>query len=633
MNIIELKQALTEAFPYEWNLAPQIGHGVLSTNAAFKLAKEQGKNPTEIAFELTTTINTFFAEKSLPFIGKATGPYLNISFTEEGLQSFFYQKESFELTPTNTNPLLLDYFAPNVGKTMHIGNIRSSNIGETLRRIFETHYTTVISNNHLGDWGIQFGLLLWGIERVKTLKLDFQTIDWENELPLEIVAKLQKIYVEVNKLCETDETIKQETKIFAEKLEGEMVSGKAHKSIELWKNIVNASVYSYTNSEGYLGVNCTHRDEKTPFLTEELKSKLEQYNGVWSVNSHHKQGQFDVILGESFYTYFMGEAEYWVEKGLAVKEGLAIYFDLEDIGLGRCYIVTSEGYSIYAGRDILARFLWSGLFDSHLSISCADSRQMHSFNQVFAVVQKIATSGIYDDRPFPLLTQEKTLETMRRLAQKEALKHVSFGFMTLPEGAMSTRKGKVLLFETLKNQLEKEVEKVLLEKNPKIKLRSPFYQKVQKISVAALKWQDLYRDREQDIVFDVKDVIKFEGNTGVYQLYTLSRISNILRKTETSNKLHPESLILLNQTELDILAYMYTLPYTIEGVVTTMKPHVLCSHLFEFNTMVNSWYVEYSVSREEDLSRRDALLHLCVRITKHIKYCLELLGIEAVDEL
>jgi arginyl-tRNA synthetase len=296
-------------------------------------------------------------------------------------------------------------------------------------------------------------------------------------------------------------------------------------------------------------------------------------------------------------------------------------------------VVTSEGYSIYAFRDIVARFVWAGCFGSTLNITCTDNRQAHSFKQVFHIVTRLAESDIYAQKLFGPLTADQTQRACDILKTPTSLSHVAFGFMTLPEGAMSARKGVVLLFDTLKSKVEKEVERVLLEKNEKLKQNQAFYVKVQKIAVAALKWQDLSRDREQDIVFDIGQVTKFEGNTGIYQLYTLSRISNILRRQETTARLHPESVILLNQTELEIIKKMYSLPVILEQVSGTLKPHILCQYLFELTTLINSWYAIYPVGTEADLSRKDALLHLITKMTKHIEFCLELLGISPINEM
>lgn len=639
MLITQLTEQLATKFPYSWSLPPDLTKGILTTNQAFLLSKVLKKSPQEVAINLANKIQQFFDSQNLEFVAVALGPYINIDFSDNGIQNYFYKNKVDALSPTDTSKILLEYFSPNVGKKMHIGNIRTANIGESLRRILSLKHINVITNNHLGDWGIQFGFLIWGVSHIEKLGLGLNGIDWDNENSDETVNILQKIYVKVNELTETDSEIKKECQITARELElnfGENPNGKIEST---WRKIIDVSIKSYTSAEGYLGLNVLsdyQSDNENDINLNQFRDK----EGLWQYNPDHKNGQFDIIIGESFYQYFMQEIrdlssvsrKEFAGLDFIRTEGDAIYADLEEYGLGRCYLISSDGYSIYAARDVLARFVWAGSFGTSMHISIADNRQNHTFQQSFKVIQKIIQSGYYNDRLFGLLTQKQTDTAIQSLSQ-DSLKHVSFGFMSLPEGAMSTRKGTVLLFETVKNLLEKEVENVLIEKNPEVKINPEFNQKVQKIAVAALKWQDLSKDREQDIIFDVKQVTKFEGNTGVYQLYTLARISNILRKNETTSKLDPENIIMLNPTEIEILKKMYQLPYAVNGVIDNLKPHILCNYLYEFTTMVNSWYAEYSVAREEDSHRKDALLHLCFRIKIHIAYCLTLLGIEPVDSL
>jgi arginyl-tRNA synthetase len=639
MTISQLTKLLQTEFPYNWTLPPDLKKGILTTNQAFILAKELQKNPNAIAQELCSTIQSYLDKHSDGFTVQAVGPYINIDFSEAGFQTYFYQNKVETIEPDNDAKILVEYFAPNVGKKMHIGNIRTANIGESLRRTLSLKHTSVISNNHLGDWGIQFGLLIWGVKNIDKLGLQIYTINWDDENSDETVNLLQKIYVRVNELSQEDESIRKECQATARDLELNFGQNPDNELESTWKKIINVSIKSYTSAEAYLGLNVLQNDKNN--VENDLNlDQFEGRDGLWQYNKTHKNGQFDVIIGESFYLYFMKEIAALADApradypglGFIQKEDDAIFADLESEGLGRCYLISSDGYSIYAARDVIARFVWAGLFHTSLHISLADNRQSHTFQQTFCVIRKIIESGYYRSRQFGLLTKEQTQQALQTL-EKDSLKHVSFGFMTLPEGAMSTRKGTVLLFETVKQLLEKEIEKVLIEKTPGVKINASFNQKVQKIAVAALKWQDLSKDREQDIIFDVKQVTKFEGNTGVYQLYTLARVANILVKNETSNKLEPESMILLNDTEQEILKKMYQLPYVVMSANENLKPHILCNYIFEFSTLVNSWYAEFSVAREEDLSRKDALLHMCYRIKIHLSYCLTLLGIEPIESL
>jgi arginyl-tRNA synthetase len=160
-------------------------------------------------------------------------------------------------------------------------------------------------------------------------------------------------------------------------------------------------------------------------------------------------------------------------------------------------------------------------------------------------------------------------------------------------------------------------------------------QKIQTISIAALKWMDLHRDREQDVIFDLDRFLKFEGNTGVYQLYTVVRLNSILENNAAIRK-NLKIIIkdnFLNQEELDILKKTYTLPLVLEKICQNYKPHHLCNYLFELTTDINSWYSKYSVTNETNESRKYALLLLCEYLKAHLSFGLSLLGINTVDKL
>jgi arginyl-tRNA synthetase len=633
MNINQLITTLTTQFPFTWNLPPDTKLGLLTTNQAFILAKETKENPAILATNLCSDINVFFADNQMEFIANTAGPYININFNAKKLNSELLTiQKTVDLEKTDESRFI-EYLSPNVGKKMHVGHIRTADIGESLRRIMALKYSGVISNNHLGDWGIQFGLLIWGIEHVKELGLGLQNVDWKNENADETVNTLQKIYVKVNELCETDENIRKQTQLNATILEQKLLVDEPDKTIEIWKQIIDVSIKSYTAGEGYLGLNLVTQNNENGKKSFDLPSNMVDKLGVWQAFETHKNGAFDLIIGESYYAHFITEIDRWVEAGIATQEGKAIYVDLEDQKLGRCYLVSSDGYSIYAARDVIARFVWAGVFGSTQYLSLVDNRQSHSIKQSFAVLAKILKAEIYKQTNFGDLSLNQTQKAVEILSQKQALVHVSFGFMSLPSGAMSTRTGNILLFETVKNLLEDEVERVLLTKNASQKQNQDFNQKVAKISVAALKWQDLSNDRDKDIVFDPAQVVKFEGNTGVYQLYTLARINNIVNKNETTSPLTYKTGEFLNELENEIMKKQFQLPYVLEQVLATNKPHILCNHLYEFTTLVNSWYACTPVGREENSNRRDALIQLCKKISNHIEICLVLLGIEPVETL
>jgi arginyl-tRNA synthetase len=231
-----------------------------------------------------------------------------------------------------------------------------------------------------------------------------------------------------------------------------------------------------------------------------------------------------------------------------------------------------------------------------------------------------------------LLSREQTDRAITNLA-KNQYHHIPNGYLLLTDGAMSSRKGKVIHFDTLIERLESSAKTSLIEKN-----YSEFSEeKITTLAIAALKWADLNRDREQDIVFDVEQVTKFEGNTGVYQLYTYARLNNIVAKSSYSEdqilQLQEVNISSLNTDEIALLELTLRLPIVLENVCQSYKPHHLASYIFELTSAINSWYGKNNVINETDQDRQKALLVLTLKLKNHLKVCLELLGMTTLEEM
>jgi arginyl-tRNA synthetase len=674
MNLLEVKNKLEIEFTnWHFEIPPNLELGVLTTNQAFKLVKDkelrekfsiQASNPAQIAIELLPILQDFLDKNQIPLVAKEAGPYVNLDYKKNNQKpSYFSFKNKQDLLPRTKEIVLIDYFSPNVGKKMHVGHIRSADIGEVLRRILGLRYSEVISNNHLGDWGIQFGMIIWGLENIDKLDLEVDIeilkeiknkLDEKQEFDItweqvenyvkdlnknQYIDVLYQIYVKVNELVEVSPDIKQATQDVIVKLDvilsTNQYSGREilkFSRIDLWYwLIIVISIFQYSFAEDYLNLNKKLENDRNIDF-QKIKNRLTQINaiGAWKFNYLNHLYGFDMVIGESFYSTSKTIFQDLIESGIANKEvdSKAVYIDLEKEKLGRCYLISSQGYTLYHSRDIIARFIWAGIIEADILISLADNRQSHSFKQVFCVIQKILDSKIYEKKNFGLLSRKETDLALEKLKKRMA-EYVGFGFMTLPEGAMSTRKGKIIAFEELKEKLETKVTQVLKEKEGD-HLDSDL---IKKVSVAALKWTDLYRDREQDVVFDFDQFLSFEGNTGIYQLYTVARLNSILDKNNYNHNLEVFETNLLNDDEILLLKYTSILPIILDQIVNSYKPHLLCTHLFELTTKINSWYSKYSVSSEQDSQRKAQMLNLVAYLKDYLWFNLELLGIEPIEKL
>lgn len=640
----------------EWQLPTELEHGLFTTNIAFLLAKSLRQNPNQIAQDLKADLDEFLSSNNLPLESVQVGPYLNLKLKNDFFVELIQGKTLSSLAQNALNKIdktvLLDYVGANVAKRLHVGHMRNLNLGEALRRLLELKYSTVITDNHWGDWGVQFGIIIWGWKQIilnNDFNLEIPQInieDYENR-PVET---LQAIYVWGNaqeKLVENWKDLVRDEFLKLEKGDSQ--------NLDLWEKFVNVS--------------------KT-----ELKADLDLFN----VPMH------DLEQGESFYEPDMAKlTEYMDQNNIWSQEDVARYFDFDKLSeswaeldetqrkeiskFGRAYLISSNGYTSYCYRDTAARWQWARDYQADLMISVVDKTQKHNFDQAFSIICYLASRADFkalnkdiDDKINELadsrFRKPMNIETTISRLKFENLVHVGYGFLSLPEGKMSTRKGTVIILKDLVNQVQEAAKENLKSKNTEIQ-DTELETRSKIIAIAALKWFDLNRDSWADIILDIPQILQFEGNTGVYQLYTYARLRSILRKVrgseednlgddinmsfrenreilaEFSGQISPFGRNDTNFTDLFttseklIIQQMYTLPETLEKVALSYKPHLICNHLYSLCDKINSWYNSTPILKEENEDRKAILLLLVEQMTDHIKFALDLLAIEVLEEI
>lgn len=642
--IIDLKKE----FDVEFNLTQDYSKGLLTSNDAFIRAKIDKQNPQSIAQDLAGKINFFLEKNNYLLTAVNIGPYINILPKNEiikdikGLTDITKLKESDKIDQN----VLVDYFAPNIAKNLHAAHIRSIDIGEALKRVFSLKYKTVIGDRHLGDWGVQFGILIWGIFNGQ--KYDLQTIDFETNQSQQIIDDLTTLYVEVNGLIEINETIRPEAQKIAKALETELNSFDGNYQnttyLKYWHKIAIRSLEVNDLQSKRLGLNFDGfwKDSQKYNWSEEVDNLIKNRTGVWLWNRESVSGVHDLDFGEAFLSKIatseidnlINSSCFQVEENNGVK---SIFIDLEEEKLGRSYLISSDGYTTYIYRDVIVRFLWAGLFEASTMLSVVDSRQSHSFKQVFAIVRRLIKSGYYKNNNFAFLSSSQTQKALEILDQS-SLFHVSFGIFKTGTGTMSSRKGSGFSLDSFLNEVDEAVLTKLTEKaseNAEIIVKKS---KIEILTKASVKWFDLYRDCEQDVNFDINEVISFEGNTGMYQLYTVSRLKSILKKnnfdeSENEINLSEKQICALKPDEIELLTYSLRLELVINQVIKNKKPHLICNYLFEYSSLVNSWYTKTSIVNETDQNRKKSLLMMVGYLVNHLTNTLQLLAIDTVDQI
>ena len=394
---------------------------------------------------------------------------------------------------------------------------------------------------------------------------------WGNEYDLndKPIDKLVEIYVRINALCEEDATVLERCRENFKLLE----EGDEYCT-SLWKEFSELSLKDFDKIYDLLGV------------------------------------KFDVVKGESFYIDKMPEMISILEKNnkLTVSEGAKVV-DLEDQGIKTpCIIVKSDGSSIYATRDLAAILYRAKTFDYTKSLYVVACEQDLAFKQVFAVAKYLDLDEKYVN----------------------GLEHVSFGMYRLPEGKFSTRKGNFVKLEDILNASINKAKEVIMEKNPEL---DNIDEVATKVGVGAVVFSDLYNSRVKDEVFDLDEMMKFNGETSPYIQYMYVRIKSILRKNDTEVLLNNVKYDkLLEGSAYELVKLVNKFNDVLNDVINKNEPYFLSRYLIKLATTYSEYYNEVKILSDEE-DERNSRLYLVTVVSEILKTGCNLLGIEMPERM
>ena len=541
---------------------PDFDFGDYATSIALVLGKQLKLNPKDVAVKIIEKIKQLDKENCFDEIYELKG-FINFRLSKKVLLSTLSEilklKDKFGRSSNGENKtVIVEYFQNNVAKLPHVGHLRSAVLGDSLKRIFNFLGYNAISDTHVGDWGTQFGILIYA----------FKTIGNKKIVEKDPINELNKLYVKISEKIEQKPELKELGKLEFKKLE----KGD-RENRQLWQWFVDESMKDFERYRCLLGL--------LPF---------------------------DYNLGESFYEEQMSDVVKEFEiKGL-VSEGETgeRYVDLESYGLGRCILIKSDGASTYHLRDFATYIYRKSKFDFFKNIYVVDNRQSHHFKQLF-----------------------KVLELAGYPARQDGI-HVSLGFMSLPEGAISTRKGNIISLQNLVDEAEGRALQIIQEKNPMLEQKTIVASQVAR---AAIKYFDLSHNRKSEFVFEWNKALSFEGNTGPNLQYTHARINGVLRKAGISSvSLNVDSLS-INSYEFAVLRKLQQFGDVLQSILQDYMPNYLCNYLFELSQCFNVFYQSINILREQDKQIRNFRLQLIVATAQVIKNGLHLLGIDAPEKM
>jgi arginyl-tRNA synthetase len=526
--------------------------GDLQCSAAMQLAKPLGKKPREVAQLIADALAQHPAVARCELAGPG---FVNIWLTDAWLAT--HATEGAKLRPIGAGQkVVIDYSSPNVAKPMHIAHIRSTIIGDATKRVLRALGYEVIADNHLGDWGTQFGKLIVAYKRW----LD------AGAFAADPVEELLRLYVKYTEEEEKDPAILE-----AARAELVRLQQGDHENVTLWKKFIEVSMVEFEGIYKRLGVS------------------------------------FDVVLGESFYNSRLpATVELLRQQGIAEpSEGAVVVFftkerDGED--MPPFLVLKGDGGFNYGTTDVAGVLYRIETWSPSRIIIVTDERQQLHFRQLFA--------------------------TARRLGVKCSLEHVWFGLMRLPEGTISTRKGKGLIYlDDLLDEAERRAFTVATEANPELP-EDERKSIARAVGIGAVKYNDLSKDRQTMVTFTWDKALSLSGNSGPYLQYAYARIRSILRKAESE----PGPIGELTPVERTLILKLLAYPEIVEQVGKTVRPHLLCDYLYDLAGAFSTFYADHPVLKAEPAIRA-ARLTLCNQVADTLRNGLNLLGIDTLDRM
>jgi arginyl-tRNA synthetase len=542
----------------------------------FRIAKERGENPQLLAERLASSLEL----KGTRFdSATALKGYLNMAFDKarfagEVIADFGRDPERYGSSEAGAGrTILIDYSSPNIAKPFSVGHLRSTIIGQALRNILSFLGYQVIGDNHLGDWGTQFGKLICAFSRWGS----------EEELERNATAHLLSLYVRFHEEAKANADLELEARDWFRRLE----TGD-EQARSLWQRFVKLSTAEFGRIYDLLGV------------------------------------KFDSMRGESAYEdRLSGVISRALERGVARREKPAaamvtggdevgpdetvVIIPLDDVGIETPLILQkSDGTSLYATREIATAEYRIERWHPEEMLYVVGKEQELYFRQFSAALAKL---GI----PVPCV-------------------HVTFGLVRLPEGRMSTREGRVVFLEDVISEAIRRAEAVVQDRDlsPEEKTRISRI-----VGIGAIRYVDLSQSRIKEVVFDWNRMLALDGDSAPYLQYAYTRTRSILRKAPDSLPSsfipHPSSFVL--PEELALLKSVARFPNAIVAAAESYEPHRIAGRIYRIARDFSAFYDKAPVLKAETPGLRDARLYLVEMTGKVLATGLALLGIEVTDRM
>ncbi len=547
-------------------------------NGAMAAAKQYRKAPVQIA----TAVVEALEKDGVIGSAEAVNPgFINLKVRPEALSDYLNQMQtdkdlSVEKT-TEPKTIIVDYGGANAAKPLHVGHLRSAIIGESVKRMCRFMGHHVIGDVHLGDWGLQMGLIITELSERKP-ELPYFDETYTGEYPKEppfTISELEEIYPAASARSKEDAEYKERALTATFELQQGRPGYRA-----LWRHIMNVSV-------------------------ADLKKNYTNLNV-----------EFDLWKGESdVQDYIPKMAEYMKDAGYAYYDQGALIVDIKEESdtkeIPPCMILKSDGAALYTTTDLATIMDRMEHYQPDEMIYLADKRQELHFTQVFRCARKTK------------LVKEDTKLTF-----------IGFGTMNGKDGKpFKTRDGGVMRLEHLISDINEEMFRKIVENRSVKDKEAEGTAKI--VGLSALKYGDLSNQASKDYVFDIDRFTSFEGNTGPYILYTIVRIKSILARFAQEGGTLEKGVMLapVGESEKSLMLSAAGFNVMMENAFEEKAPHKICAYIYELANQFNHFYHETKILSEEDPKRKASYLALLDLVREVLETSIDVLGFEAPERM
>ena len=549
-------------------------------NGAMAAAKAYKKAPIMIANDVVEKLQSVEMFSSVEAVMPG---FINIKLSVEYLTGYMNEMLSSDKfgceEAEHKKTIVIDYGGPNVAKPLHVGHLRSAIIGESIKRMGRFLGHKVIGDVHLGDWGLQMGLIITELKKRQPELVYFDesfTGEYPKEAPFTI-SELEEIYPAASAYSKEHPEYKEAAMQATYELQH---GNRGYQA--LWNHILEVSV-------------------------NDLKKNYEKLNVTFDLWKKESDAQ----------PYIPDMVKYMKDNGYAYLSDGALVVDVKEESdtkeIPPCMILKSDGASLYNTTDLATIVERMKLFSPDEIIYVVDKRQELYFEQVFRCARKTK------------LVDEDT-----------SLRFLGFGTMNGKDGKpFKTRAGGVMRLEYLIGEITDEMFEKITQNHEVDEAEARETAKV--VGLSAIKYGDLSNQASKDYVFDIDRFTSFEGNTGPYILYTIVRIKSILNKyTQTGATLNDIKAVTFdesNESAKSLLLEAVRFNGVIENAFAEIAPHKVCAYIYNLANALNHFYHETKILAEEDEEKKKSYIALLVLTKNVLESCIDVLGFEAPERM